>query len=307
MRNPLWKLLQYLPLSVQTALKRHTSERFRMWLRLHAGASPMAIADEIRQVPDGRRFHIGPDWIYWALAMGMEFEPELSTVVRKLVGDGETIVDVGANFGWYATLFAQQAGPCGKVIAFEPVPSTLARLRENLELNRLSDRVTTVQSAVGSACGEATIYVFDKLSHSCASLSRLGESEYRATPTPVVTLDSYIDAQRLERVDFLKCDVEGSELSVLQGAARLLSRPDAPIVLIELNSNTSRSFGYEKQDVWRALKSAGYDEFYHVASSKKLVPVDSERQLGAMDALLCAKHGRIAERLKVGLSARRAA
>src|SRR5262245_21476318 len=71
-----WKLIQFLPLGVQSAIKRYTSERARIRLREFFGAGPQTIPNGIRTVRDGRRFHIGPDWIYWAIHMGLDFEPE---------------------------------------------------------------------------------------------------------------------------------------------------------------------------------------------------------------------------------------
>jgi FkbM family methyltransferase len=307
MTRSIWNLLRYLPLSVQGAIKRYTSEGFRIWLREHAGASPHTIPDEVREVADGRRFHIGPDWIYWAIHMGLDFEPEPTAMVRKLVRPGDRVLDVGANFGWYTTLFAQEVGDRGQVFAFEPVPSTMERLRENLALNWLERRVTTVPAAVGKEPGEVTVYLFDRLSHSCASLSTLGETEYQSVAAPIVPLDRFATEHAMERVDFLKCDVEGSELAVLQGATKILSGPEAPIILIELNDDTSRSFGYSKQDLWQKLRDLGYDQFYHIASPTRLVPVTKAAQLQSMDAMLCGKGDRIAKRLSQADRRRQAA
>ena len=295
-----WKLLKFLPPQVQTAIKRYTSARLRIWMREKFGASPTTIPDRIATVPDGRRFHIGPDWIYWAIHLGMEFEPDPTAVVRVLVRDGDTSVDVGANFGWYTSLCAIAAGPTGHVFAFEPVPSTFDRLTENLQLNRLQNRVTAVRSAVGEKPGVVEVYIFDHLSHSRASLSPLDEPKYRTVKAPLIDLDTFLSQQQVERVDFLKCDVEGSELSVLKGCKRFLDSASAPIVLIETNADTSRAFGYGEDDIWHYLREAGYDHFYQIGASRNLRRVSEAEEARKLDLLLAGKGNVVEQRVFAG-------
>jgi FkbM family methyltransferase len=301
----IWGLLKYMPPSVLSVVKNCTSSRLRLWIRQNFGANYADIPNRIVTVADGRKFKIGPDCIYWALHMGLEFEPEASGIVRRLVHPGDTVVDVGANFGWYSTLCAAAAGPAGKVFAFEPVPSTYQRLLENLRHNQFATRVTAVRSAVGQQQGEVTVYVFDHLSHSCASLSTLDQDQYQAVSAPLIDLDSFLAAKHVENVDFLKCDVEGSELAVLQGCRKLLSKPDAPLVLVELNADTSRAFGFQKDDIWQLLRDQGYDHFYAIQSPHNLRRVQEIREIRKLHLLLAAK-GETAQQRMAGSPPQRA-
>ena len=293
----LWKTLKYLPPGVQTAIKRWTSPKLRTWIRRNFGADPSTIPDRIATVSDGRHFHIGPDWIYWAIHLDLEFEPEATSVVRQLIRPRDTVVDVGANFGWYSTLFAKLAGPTGRVFAFEPVPSTYDRLTDNLERNGLSHNVTAVRSAVGEQPGEVDVYVFGDLSHSCASLSPLDQDNFKTVQAPIVNLDDFLCEQQIAQVDFLKCDVEGSELAVLKGCRRLLSAPAAPIVMAELNADTSRAFGHTKDDIWQFLRDAGYDRFYEIRSTQSVRRVTDLPEVRKLDLLLAAKGDAVERRL----------
>jgi FkbM family methyltransferase len=292
-----WKLLRFLPLTVQSAIKRYTSERVRIRLRTLLGAGPETIPDGFRTARDGRRFHIGPDWIYWGLHMGLDFEPEPTDVVRRLLREGDTVVDVGANFGWYTTLCARHVGTRGHVFAFEPVPATYDRLIENLALNGLQHRVTAVRAAVAEQSGEATVYVFDKTSHACASLATLDETNYRSVSAPLVNLDDFLDTHKVMHVDFLKCDVEGSELAVLKGCSRKLRAPDSPIILVELNATTSRAFSFGKGDIWKCLSEFGYDRFFDVRSARKVRRLTDLREVDNLDLMLCAKGELVEKRL----------
>src|SRR5206468_2625333 len=263
----MWSLLRLLPPSLLTFIKRHTPARLRFAIRQSLGADYRSIPDKVTAAPDGRLFHIGPDPIYWAIYHGLEYEPEATGIVRAILRDGDIVVDIGANTGWYTTLCAQLVGPDGHVYAFEPVPSTRARLDENIALNHLSQRVTVIEKAVGSVPGgTATIHLFDDRSPALASLAPIGTFEFVPVPVAVTTLAEFATDHGVRRIDFLKCDVEGAELEVLKGARPLLIGPDAPLILIELNAETSRAFGHTKQDLMRLLEEVGYRRFFDIAS-----------------------------------------
>jgi FkbM family methyltransferase len=302
-----WKLLDLAPQPIMSALKRHTSPSLRLRVREMLGGSYRTIPDKIIDLRDGRRFHIGPDYIYWPLFMGRDFEPAATSIVRRLVRPGDVVVDAGANYGWYTTLLAELAGPAGRVYAFEPAPATFARLREHIALNGCEDRVVATRCAVGAARGEAEIHTFDNLSHSRSSLSPLDQSSFQTHAVAVTDLDSFLHAQNQFQIEFLKCDVEGSELMVLQGARRLLDSPRPPIALVELNHETSAAFGYQPTDIWKYLLNRGYDRFYEIEGENRIRRVDGEARISKVNLLLCGKGDHIAERLAGALPATAAA
>ena len=290
-----WGYLKYFPPGLLTWIKQNSSPRLRLWIRETLGGSYKTIPDRVQTVPDGRRFHIGPDLIYWPIYTGVGFEPEATSVLRRLLRSDDVVVDVGANFGWYTTLFAQLA-PEGKIHAFEPVPDTYGRLLENLALNEMSGRITAVQAAVSDAPGTCQIFTFEKGS-GYASLSSLGEKSYRAIEVPKISLDRYLAENSIARVDFLKCDTEGSELMVLKGARALLESAGAPMIFIELNDATFSAFGYVKEDIRRTLCGHGYDRFYEVVSAHGLRQLSTPQAFGLAGYALCAKGDAVTQRL----------
>ncbi len=292
--NALWSFLKYSPPGLLTWIKRHSTPRLRLWLRERFGGGYATIPDTIQATADGRRFHIGPDLVYWPIYTGLGYEPEATHVMRRLLRAGDVVVDVGANFGWYATLFAQLVAS-GRIYAFEPVPDTYARLLENLALNDMTGKVTAVQAAVSDAAGSCPIYTFERGS-AYASLSTLGEARYRTVEVPKLTLDAWLSSAGVGRVDFLKCDTEGSELMVLKGARGLLASAGAPMIFIELNEETYRAFGYTKDDVRELLGGYGYDRYYEVVSARELRELSAQSFRDAGGAL-CAKGGTVADRL----------
>lgn len=294
----LWNCLKYFPPGLLTWIKRHSSARLRLWIRETFGGSYTSIPDRIQTVPDGRRFHIGPDLIYWPIYTGVGFEPEATHVLRRLLRAGDVMVDVGANFGWYTTLFAQLS-PQGRVYAFEPVPETFWRLVETVALNEMSGKVTAVQAAVSDAAGTCSIFTFEKSSaySSLSSLGELGEKSDRTVEVPKVSLDQYLSDQGISHLDFLKCDTEGSELMVLRGARGFLGSPGAPMVFIELNEHAFRALGYGRDDVRQILCSHGYDRFYEIVSAHELRPLSTPQSFGLAISALCVKGNIVVERL----------
>ena len=82
-----------------------------------------------------------------------EFEKRETLVVSKLLRQGDYAIDVGANIGWYTTLFAEILGSSGSILAVEPEPTNAAILRENLQLRALSCAVEVAEVALGDQAG----------------------------------------------------------------------------------------------------------------------------------------------------------
>ncbi|WP_072396151.1 FkbM family methyltransferase [Hyphomicrobium sp. CS1GBMeth3] len=125
---------------------------------------------------------------------------------------GDVFVDVGANFGLYSAMAAKRVGPSGRVVAIEPHPELIRRLKFNINANGF-DNVTFFEAAVGADPGEATLYV-NTSSFAESSLVAEGpntRAALRATPVPVRTLHEIVETAGLTRIDSLKIDIEGYE------------------------------------------------------------------------------------------------
>lgn len=159
--------------------------------------------------------------------------------IRPFVAEDAVCLDVGANIGLYALAFSLLA-PRGRVYAFEPSPGSFRHLEENLAANRASN-VSAFQLAFGEE-PDTTVqfhdvpfftagsFVVDKSSFLTSEV--LGATDFEARGT---TLDAFVAEQGLERVDVVKIDVEGAELSVLRGAGAVLAAHH-PKVVLEFNS-----------------------------------------------------------------------
>jgi FkbM family methyltransferase len=175
------------------------------------------------------------------------YEPEVCALIQSYLSGGETVLDIGANIGYFTLLMAHRAGPAGRVIAFEPVPSVYDRLCENLELNDLH-HVQAERKAVADREGQSQMQLEDDAPLSFTA--RLAESGDLAVQT--MSIDSYVETNGLDRLDFVKIDVEGAEDAVIRGMNRTLGSL-RPAVLVEIHAKD----GSESETLKR-LKENGY-------------------------------------------------
>jgi len=193
----------------------------------------------------------------WHVLLGQDVaEAAAAEALTKLVKPGQTIIDVGANIGYFSLTAAVLVGDSGRVIAFEPHPVAAGRLRQNVALNDLSN-VEIVEAAVAHTPGSLRLFLGEDSEGS--SLYDLGlEPNLAVADVRALTLDDYVVAERIGKVDLLKIDAEGAEVNVLRGAQCLLSVPDAPAVIIEANPLTLQAAGESIDALRSKLQSLGY-------------------------------------------------
>ncbi len=170
-------------------------------------------------------------------------------LLRRLLRPGMTVVDVGANIGYYLLLAKQICGADARVICIEPSQENLPELKETIERNRMRD-VIVHEVALGDRDGEIG------LRSGINSGVVEGGGEYRV---PVRRLDELIE----ERVDFIKIDVEGFEGQVLLGAVELLKRW-RPLLFLELHPLGTGRFGHSCRAILDRLREIySTIELYH--------------------------------------------
>ncbi len=186
------------------------------------------------------------------------YEPEEMRAALEIAKVCSTVFDVGANVGLYSLAIAQRF-PSARVMAFEPVPATYGELCRNLALNSISN-VETFNLGLSDRCDDAPFF-FDPSVSGAASGAPLGP-EYPVTEAltcPVETLDAFVGRTGASP-DFIKCDVEGGELAVFRGGAKLLER-SKPIVFTEMLRKWSARFAYHPNDIIALFRNYGYECF----------------------------------------------
>lgn len=169
-----------------------------------------------------------------------QYEFEEDQLFRKIISAGDTVLDIGANFGWHSLTFGHLVGSHGQVFCFEPIDSAYKELEENIRLNFEAGRVVAAKIAVGDQDMNTTMHFESNLGSAFASFSPSSTSKTLYTESVVMRrLDSLVREYDIKRVDFVKCDVEGAESKVIKGAEVFL-RDHRPFVMMEVNPTSSK-------------------------------------------------------------------
>ncbi|MBB3609298.1 FkbM family methyltransferase [Rhizobium sp. BK602] len=208
----------------------------------------------------------------------------LTLFCARNVKRGMTVVDVGANFGYYSVLLAELAGDDGHLIAVEPNPHAVDFLRRSVDLNGFSRRARIESVAVGAADGEASLYIphSEPKNASIVSDAFTPRAENgRVVKVPVTTLDRLCNAS--ERVDFIKIDAEGAEEAIVEGMRETIDR-HRPIIVVEFNAGR-----YADAGGFLDRLAAIYGSIRRLDFSGESLPVSREELLsvhGGDDSLL---------------------
>jgi FkbM family methyltransferase len=201
------------------------------------------------------------------LAIGSFYEPDVAEVFAKVLREGDTVIDVGANVGFFTLLAAALVGPAGRVVSFEPDPSNFARLRANVEANGFK-HVTLVDRPVAAEPGPVSFFLNSDQSGGSA-LWDPGEfpGNVRSQATPRVlsleatTIDAEVARLGLAPVRLLKVDTEGADHLVLRGARRLLAGRAVPFVVAELHEFGMERMRTDQRAFRQEMSALGYDLF----------------------------------------------
>ncbi|HIE09321.1 MAG TPA: FkbM family methyltransferase [Armatimonadetes bacterium] len=163
-------------------------------------------------------------------------EPEVTKLLSEELEEGMNVIDIGANIGYYVLLEAKRVGPEGKVYAIEPVPRTFDTLTLNIQVNGLSN-VECFPVAIAEQTGfvEMNVTVSSNWSHVVSGdVERMKTEGFRKffagaverrIKVPALTLDEFVERAGVERVNFIRMDIEGYEVKVVDGMWRILSDP----------------------------------------------------------------------------------
>ena len=226
-------------------LVRFLYERLSKWHVEHTVAALAERFESLQQLPvemqDGRVLYLdlrNPTSVPYLMLGDFPCEKFETEFVANVVRPGDTVVDIGSNVGWYASLLCELVGPRGKVYAFEP-NSNLAVL-----LNRLGTHFPQLHveaAGLGNCDGEECFSIPENwISGSFGEVLDAVETE----DVPVYRLDSFLDVEETSEVTFIKCDAEGAELGILSGAMDTICQDRPPMWLVEMSSEETAKFDY---------------------------------------------------------------
>jgi len=200
-------------------------------------------------------------------------EAREAAVVRRLVTPKGRLFDVGANIGVYSVSLAL-VFPELEVHAFEPVPTTFGWLKRNVERNGLEARVNLHTFGFSDEAGDHTMYFYPAGSGNASLRNVSARTDAEEIRCRLEVLDAFVERTG-KAPDFVKCDVEGAELSVFRGARKTLAT-HAPVVFTEMLRKWSAPFGYHPNELIALFAEHGYRCFHAVDGEAIEAPQLSE-------------------------------
>ena len=198
------------------------------------------------------------------------YEKEETHFIYNFLKSTDVCLDIGANVGYFTLLMASKAR-LGKVYSFEPIPICYHLLNCSILLNNFTNVIIN-NCAVGELNGESIFYIStDSAFSALRNPSMVGELS--SISVPVVSIDNYVDSRRnINKVDFIKIDVEGAEMQVINGATSLLRdatrRPR--LIMLELFNEHLKRFSHNPSDLIVLLRNLGYKP--EILRKGRLVP-----------------------------------
>ena len=219
-----------------------------------------------------------------------EFEPSTTKIFEKVVKKGDTVVDLGANIGYFTLLAAKLVGKEGKVYSFEPEPRNYNYLLKNIEINGYSN-VVAVQKAVSDKTGKTKLYIcpYDSGHHTINQYDGIkaynpdfiGDKK-EFVEVEMVTLDDFFEAKNLS-IDVMKMDVEGAEMLALLGMDRVIKESGKLKMFVEFFPLLIREMGGSPEEfIRRFLEDYHFSMFIipgDYDASKKGIKINNADEL----------------------------
>ena len=245
------------------------------WICGHANYFPLSATGAGITLRGGLRHH---SFLTGLDDDGDDYDRDITNTIQRHLRPGWTFIDGGAHIGYHTIGASRLVGDTGRVLAFEPDPYNVAALRRNVRGLR---NVEVRCEALGATPGTAT-FQRSRGTISSSIVPRGGTDLIDTFDVQVVTIDDV--AERDPRV-FVKLDLEGLEIEVLEGMHRTAAATEELVVMAETNQTALGSAGKTPLDLIETLESLGLSA-YQVRADDRLIPArESELWKGDLIAV----------------------
>ena len=242
--------------------------------------------DEHRQCESlGQRLWVNPlaSIVELRLATCGVYEPDVVDYLQSVLTEGMTVVDIGANIGFFSLLASDLVGASGRVVSFEPTPPTYAHLLRNLELNGRRN-VLTSPNALSDRAGHARMTTSDD-----NALSALAtEPGAGGVEVATETLDAALERLGVTVCHVIKMDIEGAEWMALRGMRATLRSNPGVVLVIEVHPRAIAEFGGSSEAFAKDLADAGFNLFW-LDERARLRPVPRDRWNDLSGHVVCRR------------------
>jgi FkbM family methyltransferase len=198
------------------------------------------------------------------------YERAVSQLFRNFIKPGMTVVDLGANIGYYTLLASNLSGKTGRVYSFEPDPGAYVYLRRNVESNRCTN-VEAVKLAVGASISKGWFNSDPHLAEGYLTIN----PEHTSTLVDVVSLDEYFSSRGWPPVELVKMDVEGNEGPALAGMKLLAKRNREMRLVVEFSPKALRRSNTSPEELATVIQEIGYSQGYIIERRMKPFSIEN--------------------------------
>lgn len=178
------------------------------------------------------------------LSINKIYEENETNFIKDSINEGDIVIDIGANIGYYTLLFARLVGNTGKVYSFEPDPRNCLLLEKNIQINDYNN-IVLEKKAISDKTEKSILYVTDD--NAGSTMHKGNSTTKNEIDIDAITLDDYFKANSIAP-DFIKIDIEGYELNALKGMKMVLQSSNKIKIMIEYNPLTKKFFNSDPMD-----------------------------------------------------------
>jgi len=209
---------------------------------------------------------------------------ELDTkIIRDNIKEGDIVIDIGANIGYYTLIFAQLVGASGKVFAFEPEPKNFEILKKNIEVNNYQN-IIAEQKIVSDESGMVKLFIAEQgiVGH---RIQQKTDSQ-KFIEVESIILDNYLKNLNLsEKINFIKIDVEGAEVKVLEGSKIMIEKSDQLKIFTEFNREDIKKYDYNPEYLLSFLIKNKFNFFLPNYKTNTIIKTDKNTLLSSEELL----------------------
>lgn len=209
------------------------------------------------------------------------FEDEFQ-FVNKYIQLGMRVIDIGANYGVYSLLIANNIGKSGHLWSFEPTTATMLALQKSIKENSLNN-ITAIQTALSNRTGTATLSIgTDAVFNSINSLT-----EGPVEEVPVSTINQCAENYKWEKIDFIKLDAEGEEENIINGGLEFFKK-ESPLIMFEIKHGSTVN-----NNLVNKFRECDYNTYRLIPGLNILVPFSISENIDNFQLnLFCCKNDR---------------
>jgi FkbM family methyltransferase len=202
-----------------------------------------------------------------------KYEEDDASMLFSMTEKDFTVLDIGANIGWYSLNFSKIL-TAGEVYSFEPIPDTYSNLQSNILLNKAAN-IKSFNLALSNVNGE-TEFFYNPDELGAASARNIKDlNDIKKVKCKTQTIDSFVTEKKINKLDLIKCDVEGGELFVFEGGKNTFTE-FKPVIFTEMLRKWSAKFNYHPNKIIEFFSGFGYNCF--IVNNGKLKPVNEVKE-----------------------------